>query len=152
MTSTRNRVRWTVIGSLAIGALFIWWLERDRARHVDRPADTESHIAAARMALREIRTAQELHAAEHDGRYSGSIDTLVAVDGELAAWLDATRGVTARVDAGVAGEWYAAEVGHRGVPGLRCRVASDSAPEALAGALSPWVEACDSGDALPRGR
>lgn len=137
---TRNRVRVVVVGLIALVALFVWWIERDRARHVDRPA-TESHVAAARMALREIQTAQEIHAAEREGRYSGSLDTLLALDAELAPWLE--RGVTARIESGHDGAWYAADVAHRALGDWRCRVASDSAPAVLDGRLVAGEQSCD---------
>ena len=133
-----------LIGALA---LFVWWLERDRARHVDRPPTPAAHEAAARMTLREIQTAQELHAAEHDGRYGMSLDSLRVLDPELSVWLEPARGVIARLDAGVDGAWYVAEVAHRAVPGFRCRVASDSAPAVRAGALRAWEESCAPRDA-----
>jgi len=138
---TRNRARVLVVGVVASVGLFVWWIERDRARHVDRPATTESHVAAARMALREIQTAQEIHAAEHDGRYSGSVDTLLALDAELALWLE--RGVTASLEAGDDGAWYAAEVAHQALGDWRCRVASDSAAAVLDGRLVAGEQSCD---------
>lgn len=135
-----TRLRWIAIAAVVFFALFVWFLERDRARHVDRPPTTESHVAAARMALREIQMAQELHAAERDGRYTGSLDSVLALDPELGAWLE--RGVLAEVEGDAGGAWYAARVRHRDVPGFRCTAASDSAPADRADGAAPGDMAC----------
>lgn len=139
--SLRSRLRWIVVAVVALVGLFVWWLERDRARHFERDHGGPSHVAAARMTLREIQVAQELHAADNDGRYAASLDPLRALDSELGPLL--AGGVTATVEGGGDGAWYAAEAGHRELPGWRCRVASDSAPAVLAGDLAAGEQSCD---------
>ncbi|HEX6588354.1 MAG TPA: hypothetical protein VF039_04980 [Longimicrobiales bacterium] len=134
-------VRILVPVALVLGLLFAWWIERDRARHVDRPESARSHVAAARMVLREIAVAQEVYAAEHDGRYAASLDTLLALNAEIAPLIE--RGVRAVVSADTAGAWYAAQVGHDALPGWRCRMAGEGSPDVLAGRLPAWEHACD---------
>lgn len=122
----------------------VWWLERDRARHVDRPDDDPAaQVAAARWALREIVAAQEIHAAEHEGRYATSIGALVGTHAELGRRLEPSRGVSAGLSADTLGGWYSAEVGHVDLGDWRCRVASDSAPLVLGGRLPPGEQVCD---------
>ena len=136
--SKRARV---VIALLIVAAAFVWWIDRSRVHDHGGPPEPRDHANAARSALWEIRTAQELFAAEHDGRYAA---TLGELDGaELARRLEPSGGVTASVVGDSTGAWYAAEVGHERLPGWRCRFATEEAPDARSGDLAAGEEVCD---------
>ena len=52
-----------VIGLLIVAAAFVWWIDRSRVHEHGGPPEPRDHANAARSALWEIRTAQEVYAA-----------------------------------------------------------------------------------------
>lgn len=137
-----SKTMWLLVGVLSLGGLLVYWVEPGCACGGPE-AGPRTYVAAARSALREIRTAQEMHAAYHEGRYAASLEQLRGTTTELERRLAPETGVVARVSGDRDGGWYVVEVGHGLLPGWSCRFGTEGAPVAASGELEAGVELCD---------